>query len=78
MAQAAAGKEDGWTVQFVRSDGELTLHGGFQNRGDAEYYGQCLWAGPQGRGIAGVNVREHSRGAWLPVSPASVCGAVRL
>jgi hypothetical protein len=78
VAHAAAGTEGGWTVQFVRSDGERTLHGGFQNRGDAEYYGQCFWASPQGRGIAEVNVRAHPRDAWLPVPPASVCGAVRL
>lgn len=78
MAHAAAGKEDGWTLQFIRSDGERTLHGGFGSRGDAEHYGQCLWAGPQGRGITGVNVREHSQDEWDPVMPASVCGAVRI
>jgi hypothetical protein len=78
VAHAASGEEDGWTVQFTRSDGERTLRGGFGNRGDAEYYGQCLWAGPQGRGIAEVSVRAHPRDVWLPVSPASVCGAVRL
>ena len=77
VAHAAAGTGDGWTVQFIRSDGE-TLHGGFGSRADAEYHGQCLWAGPQGRGVTGVYIREHAQGAWLPVLPASVCGATRL
>lgn len=78
MAGAATQTGDGWTVQFIRIDGEDMLHGGFETRGDAEYYGQCHWAGPQGRGIAGVNVRAHALDDWEPVSAASVCGGVRL
>lgn len=78
MARATAESEDGWTVQFVGADGGRTLQGGFRTRGDAEYYGQCLWAGPQGRGIAEVSVRAHARDGWQEVQPASVCGGVRL
>jgi hypothetical protein len=78
VARATAESEDGWTVQFVRADGRRSLQGGFRTRGDAEYYGQCLWAGPQGRGITEVGVRAHPRDAWQPVQAASVCGGVRL
>ena len=75
-----AGEPENWTVEFIRADGEMAppTMGGFASVADAEYYGQCLWAGPQGRGITGVNVREHSQDDWDPVMPASVCGAVRI
>jgi hypothetical protein len=73
-----AGRTGEWTVEFIRHDGEKAhLVGGFASVGDAEYYGQCLWAGPQGRGIVEVRVRQEPRGEWRPVQPASVCGGVR-
>ena len=44
----------------------------------AEYFGQCEWAGPGGRGVGEVRIRQLPRGQWHPVEPASVCGAIRL
>jgi hypothetical protein len=78
-----AGESENWTVEFIRADGEdshtvVSAMGGFATRGDAEYYGQCLWAGPQGRGVKEVRVRREPRGEWRTVAPASVCGAVRI
>ena len=70
---------ENWAVEFIRTDGEGTsVQDGFANRGDAEYFGQCLWASPRGRGIEQVRVRRLPRGQWQPVPPASVCGGVRL
>ena len=68
-----------WAVEFIQAGGEeRSVRDGFQTRGDAEYFGQCTWAGPGGRGIEAVRVRQLPRGPWQPVPPASVCGAVRL
>lgn len=70
---------ENWAVEFIRTDGEeQSVEDGFASQGDAEYYGQCTWASPGGRGIEQVRVRQLPRGPWLPVAPASVCGATRL
>jgi hypothetical protein len=75
-----AGESVSWTVEFIRADGEIALpvRGGFATVGDAEYFGQCLWASPAGRGVAEVRVRRAPLGEWQLVEPASVCGGVRL
>jgi len=75
-----AGEPENWTVEFIRADGEMAppTMGGFASVADAEYYGQCLWAGPQGRGVREVRVRREPWGEWRMVLPASVCGGVRL
>jgi hypothetical protein len=75
-----AGETENWTVEFIRADGAHALvgTGGFATVSDAEYYGQCLWASPQGRGVKEVRVRQEPLGEWRKVQPASVCGAVRL
>jgi len=70
---------ENWAVEFIRTDGEdQPVEEVFSSRGDAEYYGQCAWASPGGRGIEQVRVRQLPRGPWLPVAPASVCGGIRL
>ena len=48
-----AGQTESWIVEFIRADGENAhlVQGGFASVGDAEFYGQCLWASPQGRGV---------------------------
>ena len=68
-----------WTVAFIRPEGEdpYLARGGFHTRGDAEYFGRCLWASPGGRGVTEVRVRRLPEGAWLAVTPGSVCGGVR-
>lgn|GEM_PF-2699441 len=74
-------ESENWAVEFIRTDGEnqnQSVEDGFSSRGDAEYYGQCTWASPGGRGIEQVRVRQLPRGPWLPVAPASVCGGIRL
>jgi len=74
-------ESENWAVEFIRTDGEKqsqSVEDGFSTRGDAEYYGQCTWASPGGRGIEQVRVRQLPRGPWLPVAPASVCGGIRL
>jgi hypothetical protein len=75
-----AGQTESWIVEFIRADGENAhlVQGGFASVGDAEFYGQCLWASPQGRGVQQVRVRREPRGEWRLVQPASVCGVVRL
>jgi hypothetical protein len=73
---------ENWAVEFIRPGGDhgekRSVEEGFATRGDAEYYGQCTWASPGGRGIEQVRVRQLPRGPWLPVTPASVCGGIRL
>ena len=77
-------ESENWAVEFIRAGGEdqdqsvESVEDGFTSRGDAEYYGQCTWASPGGRGIQQVRVRQLPRGPWLPVAPASVCGGIRL
>jgi len=81
---AAANDDEGWAVLIIgttsASGGRAsrTQHEGFACRGDAEHFGQCHWAGPEGRGVADVQVRKLPQGQWLPVMPASVCGGTRL
>ncbi|GAA2038967.1 hypothetical protein GCM10009839_45880 [Catenulispora yoronensis] len=70
---------ENWAVEFIQADGEKrSVREGFATQGDAEYFGQCTWAGPNGRGIEEVRVRQLPRGNWQAVSPASVCGGIRL
>jgi hypothetical protein len=71
---------ENWAVGFIRADGEKSfdVREGFDSRGDAEYFGQCQWAGPAGRNIEEVRVRRLPAGHWQAVPPASVCGGVRL
>ena len=71
---------ENWEVGFIRSDGEEpnVVRDGFRTRDDAEYFGQCRWAGPEGRGVSAVRVRSLPGGPWQAVIPASVCGGVRL
>jgi hypothetical protein len=72
-------ESENWAVEFIRTDGDnQSVEDGFTSQGDAEYYGQCTWASPGGRGVEQVRVRLLPRGPWLPVAPASVCGAIRL
>lgn len=72
-------QSENWAVEFIQADGEeRAVHDGFATRDDAEYFGQCTWAGPGGRGIGEVRVRQLPRGPWQPVAPASVCGGIRL
>lgn len=72
-------ESENWAVEFIRADGEdQSVEDGFASQDDAEYYGQCTWASPGGRGIEQVRVRQLPRGPWLPVAPASVCGGIRL
>jgi hypothetical protein len=72
-------ESENWAVELIRTDGEKqSVEDGFTSQGDAEYYGQCTWASPGGRGIEQVRVRQLPRGPWLPVAPASVCGGIRL
>ena len=76
--QTTEGAEN-WAVEFIRVGGEdSSVEEGFATRGDAEYHGQCTWAGPGGRGVEQVRVRQLPQGQWQAVAPASVCGAVRL
>jgi len=70
---------ENWAVEFIQADGEKReTRDGFASRDDAEYFGQCEWAGPGGRGVGEVRIRQLPRGQWHPVEPASVCGAIRL
>ena len=72
-------ESENWAVEFIRADGEKQpVDESFASRGDAEYFGQCTWSSPGGRGIEAVRVRQLPRGPWLPVAPASVCGGIRL
>lgn len=72
-------QSENWAVEFTQADGELrSVRDGFSTRDDAEYFGQCAWAGPGGRGIEQVRVRQLPRGPWQAVAPASVCGGIRL
>ena len=70
---------ESWAVEFILDSGEKqSVQEDFATRGDAEYFGQCTWASPGGRGIEQVRVRQLPRGQWHPVAPASVCGGIRL
>jgi hypothetical protein len=72
-------ESENWAVEFIQTDGDQrSVEDGFATRGDAEYYGQCAWSSPGGRGIEQVRVRQLPRGPWLSVAPASVCGGIRL
>lgn len=72
-------ESENWAVEFIQADGEKrAVRDGFPTRDDAEHFGQCTWAGPGGRGIEQVRVRQLPRGPWQPVAPASVCGGIRL
>ena len=79
METSVEAENENWAVELTRDDGEKAhpARDGFDSIEAAEYFAQCLWAGPSGREVAEARVRRLPHGEWLEVRPASVCGGVR-